>query len=112
MSRDKKNCRGGLHPPAITPQADHEEPSHEIVEEFMEPQAKKGKKTNLDQTVRKVLQSQPEAQCSNCRMPIEKNARFCGHCGTVQTGAQRLCASCGAYLQTNEKFCGECGTSN
>ena len=54
-------------------------------------------------------QTQPEAPlCPGCRLPVQKEAKFCSQCGHQLLIFQK-CAGCGKNLPSNAKFCVQCG---
>ena len=48
-------------------------------------------------------------KCPACGAEIEKQFKFCTHCGTKQPTENR-CPTCGAEAVPGKKFCPECGT--
>lgn len=51
--------------------------------------------------------------CSKCGKPIQKEDRFCGHCGekiSEVVKEEHSCPRCGFLGQTEDMFCQECGT--
>lgn len=53
-------------------------------------------------------------RCPNCNSIIDKNSRFCNHCGHDTEAKRRTqaiikCSACGAKLNPGSKFCMECG---
>ncbi|MBI5582709.1 MAG: SPFH domain-containing protein [Deltaproteobacteria bacterium] len=46
--------------------------------------------------------------CPDCRLPIQKEARFCPSCGHQLLIFQK-CTECGKNLPPNAKFCVQCG---
>jgi len=49
-----------------------------------------------------------EISCPDCKLPIEKNAKFCPHCGHQQIVFSQ-CVNCGKNLPPNARFCSKCG---
>jgi membrane protease subunit (stomatin/prohibitin family) len=49
-----------------------------------------------------------EINCPDCKLPIDKDARFCPHCGHQQLVFDQ-CVNCGKNLSPNAKFCSKCG---
>ena len=49
-----------------------------------------------------------ESYCPDCKLPIDKEARFCPHCGHQQLVFDQ-CVNCGKNLSPNAKFCSKCG---
>jgi membrane protease subunit (stomatin/prohibitin family) len=49
-----------------------------------------------------------ESHCPDCKLPIDKNAKFCPHCGH-QLLVFVQCVNCGKNLPPNAKFCSKCG---
>lgn len=49
-----------------------------------------------------------ESHCLDCKLPIDKNAKFCPHCGH-QLLVFVQCVNCGKNLPPNAKFCSKCG---
>lgn len=52
--------------------------------------------------------------CPKCGMMLDKNSRFCSHCGyniesKNKSTTEIKCALCGAPLTENSKFCMKCG---
>lgn len=47
-------------------------------------------------------------ECSDCRLPITADARFCPHCGHQQLILGQ-CGNCGKNLPPNANFCSKCG---
>jgi len=45
---------------------------------------------------------------SVCGKQVEKDSKFCRHCGAVQ---EILCPGCGKVYKEMIKFCSECGSS-
>ena len=56
-----------------------------------------------DQTVPKEV-----ITCPDCRLPVQKEAKFCPSCGHQLLIFQK-CAGCGEDLPSNAKFCLQCG---
>jgi membrane protease subunit (stomatin/prohibitin family) len=50
----------------------------------------------------------PEMTCPDCGLSIQKEAKFCPHCGHQQLVFNQ-CAHCGKNLPPNAKFCSKCG---
>ncbi|MGL5256278.1 MAG: SPFH domain-containing protein [Proteocatella sp.] len=48
-----------------------------------------------------------ELKCINCNMPIDKESKFCKHCGQKQ---EIQCSNCGRLYKESVKFCSDCGT--
>jgi rRNA maturation endonuclease Nob1 len=46
--------------------------------------------------------------CIVCGKQVEKDSKFCRHCGAVQ---EILCPGCGKVYKEMIKFCSECGSS-
>ena len=46
--------------------------------------------------------------CPDCRLPVQKEAKFCPHCGHQLLIFQK-CAECGKNLPPSAKFCVQCG---
>src|SRR4051794_16040754 len=46
-------------------------------------------------------------QCTNCRVEVPEQKKFCGRCGAAVV---RRCLARGAANQVLNKFCGDCGT--
>ena len=57
--------------------------------------------------------SQPAATevvtCPDCKLPVQKEAKFCPHCGHQLLIFQK-CAACGKNLPPSAKFCVQCGS--
>ncbi|MCD6298196.1 MAG: zinc ribbon domain-containing protein, partial [Deltaproteobacteria bacterium] len=51
----------------------------------------------------------PEFKCPDCGHAINKDAKFCPHCGHQQLVFDQ-CTNCGKNLPPNAKFCPKCGT--
>lgn len=49
------------------------------------------------------------SNCSNCRGPNAREARFCQRCGTSL--APGNCVQCAAPLAAGARFCGQCGSA-
>ena len=49
-----------------------------------------------------------ESYCPDCKLPIDKGAKFCPHCGHQQLVFHQ-CVNCGKNLTPNAKFCSKCG---
>ncbi len=47
-----------------------------------------------------------ELKCINCNMPIDKESKFCKHCGQKQ---EIQCSECGRVYKEAVKFCSDCG---
>lgn len=47
--------------------------------------------------------------CPDCRLPVEKEAKFCPHCGHQLLIFQK-CSECGKNLPPTAKFCVQCGS--
>ncbi|MFC1868321.1 SPFH domain-containing protein [Thermodesulfobacteriota bacterium] len=52
--------------------------------------------------------SPPEINCPDCGNAIQKESRFCPHCGHQQLVFDQ-CITCGKNLPPNAKFCPKCG---
>jgi len=50
-------------------------------------------------------------QCTACGKTIERDARFCPHCGTPQAGGKVTCGHCGKEVPSNARHCPYCGTA-
>ena len=50
------------------------------------------------------------APCPECGLPVDREARFCPHCGHQLLVARR-CARCGKNLTARARFCPACGAS-
>ena len=46
--------------------------------------------------------------CPDCRLPVQKEAKFCPHCGHQLLIFQK-CAACGKNLPPSARFCVRCG---
>jgi membrane protease subunit (stomatin/prohibitin family) len=46
--------------------------------------------------------------CPDCQLPVQKEAKFCPHCGHQLLIFQK-CAGCGKNLPPSAKFCVQCG---
>lgn len=46
--------------------------------------------------------------CSHCHRTLEKDAQFCGHCGTDHKPRQS-CTECGTQVDSDYQFCPKCG---
>lgn len=63
---------------------------------------------NLDNNKREML-GEAMVKCDKCREEVQKNAKFCPHCGE---SLEKFCKNCNTVIQTNHKFCPTCGENN
>lgn len=49
--------------------------------------------------------------CSSCGKQINDGAKFCEHCGAIQTPAKGTCINCGKQINYGAKFCEHCGAT-
>ena len=53
-----------------------------------------------------------EQQCSNCGATINRNAKYCVHCGEKvfpKTSSKKHCLNCGMKVEEGYRFCTNCG---
>lgn len=51
-----------------------------------------------------------QKKCVHCDQPMDREARFCPHCGLAQENATRPCGQCGKSYAATAKFCPYCGS--
>ena len=47
--------------------------------------------------------------CPSCGANIERDKRFCSHCGSIGTAPQRICPNCKSSIAAGMHFCHQCG---
>jgi len=68
----------------------------------------KGLGGTISQIVDPLVDGNVKQNCIVCGKQVEKDSKFCRHCGAVQ---EILCPGCGKVYKEMIKFCSECGSS-
>lgn len=67
-------------------------------------------KNNISNTQNNNASKNYNNICSNCKIELDENAKFCPSCGEkVVQSKSKFCSECGAKQSPTAKFCSECG---